>query len=56
MVLASSIPVASDAVNKRSYLHNSSSNKQNIYIYIEAPRIPMDMSGTDGTVVRKQDL
>lgn len=55
MVLAS-IPVASDAVNKRSYLHNSSSNKQNIYIYIEAPRIPMDMSGTDGTVVRKQDL
>lgn len=32
MVLASSIPVASDAVNKRGYLHNSSSNKQNIYI------------------------
>jgi len=27
-----------------------------IYIYIEAPRIPMDMSGTDGAVVRKQDL
>lgn len=38
MVLASSIPVASDAVNKRSYLHNSSSNKPNIYIYILKPQ------------------